>query len=66
MNYNDPELSEQILKEQYVNFFNLAIKCYDYLDFIQIVRNVEEKNWRIFEELIPLWNTEFILIDALP
>lgn len=54
MNYNDPELSEQILKEQYVNFFNLAIKCYDYLDFIQIVRNVEEKNWRIFEELIPL------------
>lgn len=65
MNYDDSELSEQISKEQYVNFVNLVIKCYDYLDFIQIVRNIEKNVWRIFEELIPLWNTEFNLIDAL-
>lgn len=42
MNYDDSELSEQISKEQYVNFVNLVIKCYDYLDFIQIVRNIEK------------------------
>lgn len=65
MNYDDSELFEQISKEQYVNFVNLVIKCYDYLDFIQTVRNIEKNIWRIFEELIPLWNTEFILIDAL-
>lgn len=65
MKYDDSELSEQISKEQYVNFVNLVIKCYDYLDFIQIVRNIEKNIWRIFEELIPLWNTEFFLLDAL-